>query len=100
VLRTDADDIRSALLATPENTPPRLSPLEFKMCLTSAERISIRGARETDPIIDDFMDLIEDPRLKVVDMSLQSNVDAIDYCIAQGHIAVERREDILAGVML
>lgn len=79
--------------------PPKVSPIEFKLLFTAQERVAIKTARATDPVIDDFYDVIEDPRLTFVDLGLQSTRDAIGYLAAQGLIGAERVEQILAGVM-
>lgn len=78
---------------------PKVSPIEFKLLFTAQERVAIKTARATDPVIDDFYDVVEDPRLTFVDLGLQSTRDAIGYLAAQGLIGAERVEQILAGVM-
>ena len=78
---------------------PRVSPIEFKLLFTLQERLAINKVRDTDPVLDDFFGLIEDPRLTFVDLGLQSTRDAIGYLAAQGLIGAERVEQILAGVM-
>ncbi len=79
--------------------PPSISPIEFKLLFTAQERVAIKAARATDPVIDDFYEVVEDPRLTFVDLGLQSTRDAIGYLAAQGLIGAERVEQILAGVM-
>lgn len=87
---------------TPEPTPaptesPKVSPVEFKLLFAPAERVAIKAARATDPVIDDFYDIVEDPRLTHVDLGLQSTKDALSYMVAQGLLTEERRLEILAG---
>ena len=87
----------------PEPTPSeatKVSPVEFKLLFTSAERVAIKAARATDPVIDDFYDIVEDPRLTFVDLGLRSTQDALSYMVAQGLLTDERRSEILAGVVL
>ena len=87
----------------PEPTPSeatKVSPVEFKLLFTSAERVAIKAARATDQVIDDFYDIVEDPRLTFVDLGLQSTQDALSYMVAQGLLTAERRSEILAGVVL
>src|SRR5574343_1577031 len=50
--------------------PPSVSPPEFKLLFTSNERVAIKAARSTDPVIADFMDIVEDPRLTTVNLAL------------------------------
>lgn len=80
--------------------PILVSPVEFMLLFTSPERVAIKALRQTDPIIDDFLDIIEDPRLTFVDLGLGSTVSAIDYLIYVGLVAPERKAEILTGVML
>lgn len=77
----------------------KVSPVEFKLLFTSPERVAIKAARTTDPVVDDFYDIVEDPRLTFVDLGLQSTQDAIGYMAAQGLIGAERVEQILAGLL-
>lgn len=84
-------------LVPPAPEPIRVSPIEFKLLFTSAERVAIKDARTTDPIIDDFFDIIDDPRLTEVNLSLNSTISAINYLAAQGLIQPERVDQILAG---
>ena len=92
------------VIAPPPETPPALSPkvspIEFMLLFTSPERVAIKALRQTDPIVDDFLDIIEDPRLTFVDLGLGSTVSAIDYMIYAGLVAPERKAAILTGVML
>lgn len=87
---------------TPEPTPaptesPKVSPVEFKLLFTPQERVAIKAARATDPAIDDFYDIVEDPRLTHVDLGLQSTQDALGYLETKGLITDARRVQILAG---
>ena len=87
---------------TPEPTPaptesPKVSPVEFKLLFTPQERVAIKAARATDPVIDDFYDIVEDPRLTHVDLGLQSTQDALGYLETKGVITDARRVQILAG---
>lgn len=79
--------------------PPavRVSPVEFKLLFTSAERIAISSARINDPVIDDFYSIVENPRLNFVDLGLQSTQDALAYLQSLGLIPEERHTSILAG---
>ena len=59
--------------------PPKLTPIQFKMCFTSEERIAIEALKATDPIIADAFLILDDPRLTEIDLSLASNIALIDY---------------------
>ena len=87
---------------TPEPTPaptesPKVSPVEFKLLFTAGERVAIKAARASDPVIDDFFSIIEDPRLTHVNLGLQSTQDALGYLETKGLITDARRVQILAG---
>lgn len=78
---------------------PVLTPIEFKMCFTSAERIAGRTLAKTDPVMADAYEILDDPRLTQVDLNIQSNRDLLDYMTQVGIIAAGRKEEILAGKM-
>ena len=84
----------------PAPVPPKVSPVEFKLLFTSAERVAIKAARQADPVIDDFYDIVEDPHLTYVDLGLQSTKDAIGYLQSKGLLTAERAAVILTGVLV
>ena len=75
----------------------KVSPIEFKLLFTIQERVAIKASRATDPAIDDFYDIVEDPRLTFVDLGLNSTQQALQYMSAQSLIAPERIEQILSN---
>jgi hypothetical protein len=85
----------------PAEPPPppdiKVSPIEFKLLFTSPERIAIKAARATNPVVDDFFDIVEDPRLTHVNLSLTSTIMAIGYLEQEGLIAEGRAAEILQG---
>lgn len=91
-----------AEMVTPDVT---VSPVEFKLLWLPQERVAIKDMRATDPVVDDFYELIEDPRLTVVNLSLASTQQAVDYLLqklAQAGVlteseVMERRDAILSG---
>jgi hypothetical protein len=64
-----------------EPTPPppktKMTKLSFKQRFTPAERIAIRVAAETNPIIFDFMDLVSDATY--IDKSRLDTIEAVQY---------------------
>lgn len=85
-----------------------ISPVEFKLLWKSPERIALKAARAANPIIEDFYELLDDPRLKEVNLSLQSTKDAVGYLLsvlvtagvlAEADVA-GRLEELLSGVFL
>lgn len=73
----------------------RITRLAFKNRMTSAERIAIRSASQTDPIIFDFMDLVSDAQF--IDLSRQDTQDGVNYLESQGHLAAGRANEILTN---
>lgn len=80
---------------------PTISVVQFKMLLYPQERVSLRES--TDPMIIDFLDLINDSRVTNVNLNLQSVQDSIEYVVrylnGQGVVTdVEtRKAEILSG---
>ena len=79
----------------PAPVPPKVSPIEFKLLFTAVERVAIKAS--TDPIVQDFFSIVEDPRLTVVDLGLQSTQDALAYLEMLELIAAGRKAEILTG---
>lgn len=80
----------------PEVVQPTVSPVEFKLLFSSQERIAIKTSN--DPIVQDFFELVNDPRLTQVNLALKSTQDALDYMTAVGLLAVGRKDEIVTGV--
>ena len=101
-IRTDGQWSAPAPAPQPEPVPvhPKVTPVEFKMLFTSAERIAIKEARATNPVIDDYFDIAEDPRLQVVDLGLHSVQEGIHYLQTIGILTEDRVSQILAGTIL
>jgi hypothetical protein len=76
---------------------PIVSPVEFKLLFTPQERVAIKSERAGDPVIDDFMTIIDDPRLTHVDMNLKSTQDALGYLVDKGILTEDRKAQILEG---
>lgn len=81
----------------PAATYPKVSPVEFLLLFTISERVAIREKRQTDPVIDDFFNLVEDPRLTHVDLGLPSTQVALNYFAELQLIADHRIPEILSG---
>lgn len=81
----------------PPADAPKVSPVEFKLLFSAQERVAIKAVRATDPVIDDFFAIVEDPRLTHVNLGLQSTQGALAYLEAKGLITTDRRVQILAG---
>ena len=81
----------------PERVYPKVSPIEFKMLFTSAERIAIKAAKLVEPVLEDAFEILDDPRLNTVDLGLKSNQDLLNSLVVLGLIEPDRVEDILSA---
>jgi hypothetical protein len=77
--------------------PPTVSVITYKMLFTSAERVATKNS--VDEVIIDLMELTNDPRTTVVDLSLASVGEALDYMTSIGILAEGRKAEILLGVI-
>lgn len=95
----------------PAPTPSRLlqvSPPTFKMLFTPTERLAIRAARSyagadeqaltIRAVIEDWYEIIDDPRLNYVDLALAQTQAGITFLVTAGIITQERCDEILTGV--
>ncbi len=76
---------------------PKVSPVEFKLLFSAQERVAIKVARATDPVVNDFFEIVEDPRLSHVNLGLQSTQNALFYLESKALITANRRMQILTG---
>ncbi|WP_395175821.1 hypothetical protein [Roseibium alexandrii] len=82
-----------------------VSPVEFKMLFTSAERIAINGRRKdtstenetVKAVLDDWYSIVDDPRLSAVNLQLQSTIDGVNFLVTIGILTAERATQVLAG---
>lgn len=82
---------------TPAPEAKKVSPVEFKLLFSAPERVAIKAARASDPILEDFYEIVEDPRLTHVDLGLASTQAAIGYLQSKGLLTAERAAQVLAG---
>ena len=98
------DGVWSAPAPTPQPEPvpvyPKVTPMQFKLLFTSPERVAIKAARATDPVVDDLWELVEDPRMEYVDFGLKSVRDSIEYLATAGLITPERVGEIIIGTLV
>lgn len=81
----------------PAPAPRKVSPVEFKLLFTAQERVAIRAARETDPVIDDFFDILDDQRLTSVDLTSSTTRGMVDYLVSKAFLTAKRRDEIVNG---
>lgn len=84
---------------------PTVGPIHFQMLFTTQEAVAAEAARATDPALNRFWKLIEDPRTDVVNLALASVQDAVEYTLTIAKAAgVDldvgvRKAEILTGVL-
>lgn len=78
---------------------PIISPVEFKLLFTPQERMAIIAERANDPILDDFFSILDDVRLKEINLNLESNKAVMAYLESKGLITAERKIEIMTGIM-
>lgn len=71
-----------------------ISALAFKQRLTPQERIAIRAASATDPIITDFLDLLGQAIL--IDLDHADTVNGLAYLVSIDLLSAERAAEIRA----
>jgi hypothetical protein len=100
---------------TPEPVEPEptflreISPVAFLLMFSPQERVAIRllRAKASNPqdnaytaalIVDDWMKIVEDPRLQIVNLNLASAQAGIDFLTTLGILTKERAEQIKQGI--
>lgn len=78
---------------------PIISPVEFKLLFTPQERMAIIAERANDPILDDLFSILDDVRLKEINLNLESNKAVMAYLESKGLITAERKAEIMTGIM-
>lgn len=79
------------------NTALLVAPIAFKMLFTVQELVAIYALAKTDPVIDIFIKLVDDPRLPHVNLGLPWVLDAMAYLETTLPMAVGRKAQILAN---
>ena len=102
-------------VAEPEPAEPaptflkEISPVAFLLMFSPQERVAIRllRAKASNPqdnaytaalIVDDWMKIVEDPRLQIVNLNLASAQAGIDFLTTLGILTKERAEQIKQGI--
>lgn len=84
-----------SVLGGVDPTEYNLSKFEFLLLLTVHERVAIRGAMKTDPIIEDFMEMMS--IVGGVKLSNSVTVQGLQYMYSQGLLSGDRLGEILTG---
>lgn len=75
----------------------RVSPVQFKLLFTAAERVAIKAARASNAVVDDYFSIVDDARLTHVDLGLSSTAAGLAYLVAKNLLTAERAAAILAN---
>lgn len=92
-------------IPTPNPIPPtpvpvsdqadrRITRLAFLQRFTLTERLGIRAARTSDPMIDDFLIMTE--AATFIDLSREDTTQALGYLMSKGLLTTERVASILS----
>lgn len=73
-----------------------ISALAFKQRLTAEERIAIRSAAASDPVIADFLDLLGTPGSGMIELDHPDTVAGVDYLVAHDLLTEDRAAAIRA----
>jgi hypothetical protein len=58
-----------------------VGPIAFQLLFTAQERVKAKELRAADPFLDDFWRILDDPRTDMVDLSLASTQEAVEYTL-------------------
>ena len=72
-----------------------LSRVQFKLLFTPAERIAVRTS--TDPGVQDWYDILQDPQFEGVVLASASTERAMNDLVSKGILTTDRKAAILAG---
>ena len=72
-----------------------LSRVQFKLLFTPTERIAVRTS--TDPGVQDWYDILQDPQFEGVVLGSASTERAMGYLVTKGILTADRKAAILAG---
>ena len=71
-----------------------LSPVDFMLRFVAPERVAVRAS--TDPIVIDWLRLLDDPRLQSVHLDLPATREAVAHLVTLGLLTQARADEILS----
>lgn len=77
-----------------------VTPVQFKTLFTVQERVSLRELRKTDPIVEEFMDIVDDPRCTAILLSAKGTEDGLKYLVTKGVLESARVDEILSATVM
>lgn len=81
---------------TPILVPTVVTIAQFKQLFTAQERLSIKQARLTDPLLEEYYSVLEDPGLATIDLNLQSTKDLVALLVTKNLLTQERASEVLS----
>jgi len=72
-----------------------LTPVQFKTLFKPQEYIAIKALKATDPMVDYFFDILDDPRCTKIEMFASSTKDALLYFVGLSILDESRVSEIL-----
>lgn len=84
-------------LPQPATPIPLIGPIAFQMLFHVEELVAVDAAKETDPVVRIFWNLLNDPRTDIVDRNLKTVQDGLHYLEAKNLIGAGRAQEILTG---
>lgn len=80
----------------PDPAPERrVTILAFLQRFTLGERLSIRAARASDAVVDDFMSMVD--AATFIDLDRPDTEQGVAYLVSKEHVTAERAETILTA---
>ncbi len=75
-----------------------INVMPFKLSFLPQERLAINNLRATDPVIDDFYTILDDPRCIRIDLNLPSIQAAVNSFVGKiPGFTQERADQVLSG---
>ena len=84
-----------AVLNPPAEPDTRITKLAFKQRLTQSELISIRAAAQENPVVYDFLDILDSATF--IDLTRQDTIDGLTAMESAGLLAEGRANEILTA---
>lgn len=87
------------LSGTPLSAVPVLLPVsrtEFKQLFTPQERAAIKQAKNTDSLLQEYYEVLDDPSVTSIDLNLQSTKDLVTLLVTKNLLTQERANEVLS----
>lgn len=92
---TKDDRAVSLLNAMVSLSPKLIGTVEFKNKFTIPEKSALFSQRAADPIIDDFLKMLDDARINTIDLKSQNIEEILNYLVSKNIITASRKDDII-----